>query len=64
MARYNGQVNLKEWAESRGVAYVTARRWYAPGPRPQGWRPDSGRRRRDTAGAIWCDGGVRPGVVR
>ncbi|MEX5637263.1 IS607 family transposase [Parafrankia sp. FMc2] len=27
-------MNLKEWAESQGVAYVTARRWYAAGKLP------------------------------
>jgi len=27
-------VNLKEWAEKQGVAYVTARRWYASGKLP------------------------------
>jgi predicted site-specific integrase-resolvase len=27
-------VNLKEWAEEQGVAYVTARRWFAAGKLP------------------------------
>jgi predicted site-specific integrase-resolvase len=27
-------VNLKEWAEEQGVAYVTARRWFATGKLP------------------------------
>jgi len=27
-------VNLKEWAEREGVAYVTARRWFAAGKVP------------------------------
>jgi predicted site-specific integrase-resolvase len=27
-------VNLKEWAKEQGVAYVTARRWYAAGRLP------------------------------
>jgi len=27
-------VNLKEWAEREGVAYVTARRWFAAGKLP------------------------------
>jgi predicted site-specific integrase-resolvase len=27
-------VNLKEWARNQGVAYVTARRWYAAGRLP------------------------------
>jgi predicted site-specific integrase-resolvase len=27
-------VNLKEWAEEQGVAYVTARRWFAGGKLP------------------------------
>jgi predicted site-specific integrase-resolvase len=34
MAGYDVDVNLKEWAESQGVAYVTARRWYAAGKLP------------------------------
>jgi predicted site-specific integrase-resolvase len=29
-----GLVNLKEWAREQGVAYVTARRWYASGTLP------------------------------
>jgi predicted site-specific integrase-resolvase len=32
--RYDGGVNLKEWAASQGVAYVTARRQYAAGTLP------------------------------
>jgi predicted site-specific integrase-resolvase len=31
---YNVHVNLKEWAEREGVAYVTARRWFAAGKLP------------------------------
>ena len=31
---YNDHVNLKEWAEREGVAYVTARRWFAAGKLP------------------------------
>jgi predicted site-specific integrase-resolvase len=31
---YNGHVNLKEWAQREGVAYVTARRWFADGKLP------------------------------
>ena len=31
---YNVHVNLKEWAEREGVAYVTARRWFASGKLP------------------------------
>ena len=27
-------MNLKEWAEQKGVAYVTARRWFAAGKLP------------------------------
>jgi predicted site-specific integrase-resolvase len=34
MAGYGGLVSLEEWAESQGVAYVTARRWYAAGSLP------------------------------
>jgi predicted site-specific integrase-resolvase len=32
--RYDRRVNLKEWAASQGVAYVTARRQYAAGTLP------------------------------
>lgn len=31
---YSGHVNLKEWAGSQGVAYVTARRWFNAGTLP------------------------------
>jgi len=31
---YTVHVNLKEWAEQEGVAYVTARRWFAAGKLP------------------------------
>jgi predicted site-specific integrase-resolvase len=31
---YDGHVNLKEWADREGVAYVTARRWFAAGKLP------------------------------
>jgi predicted site-specific integrase-resolvase len=31
---YTRHVNLKEWAEREGVAYVTARRWFAAGTLP------------------------------
>jgi predicted site-specific integrase-resolvase len=34
MPRYSRQVNLKEWAAEQGVAYVTARRWFAAGKLP------------------------------
>lgn len=34
MTIYTRQVNLKEWAEREGVAYVTARRWFAAGTLP------------------------------
>jgi predicted site-specific integrase-resolvase len=34
MVVYNVHVNLKEWAEREGVAYVTARRWFAAGKLP------------------------------
>src|ERR1700758_4404116 len=34
MGIYNVHVNLKEWAEREGVAYVTARRWFAAGKLP------------------------------
>ncbi|WP_198541206.1 hypothetical protein [Frankia soli] len=27
-------MSLKRWADSRGVAYVTARRWFAAGELP------------------------------
>jgi predicted site-specific integrase-resolvase len=32
--RYDVRVNLKEWAQSQGIAYVTARRQYAAGTLP------------------------------
>jgi predicted site-specific integrase-resolvase len=34
LVRYDVRVNLKEWAESQGVAYITARRQYAAGTLP------------------------------
>ena len=34
MIIYNDDVNLKEWAAREGVAYVTARRWFADGKLP------------------------------
>jgi predicted site-specific integrase-resolvase len=34
MSIYTEHVNLKEWAEREGVAYVTARRWFAAGRLP------------------------------
>ena len=34
MIVYNGHVNLKEWAAREGIAYVTARRWFADGRLP------------------------------
>jgi predicted site-specific integrase-resolvase len=32
--RYDARVNLKEWAASQGIAYITARRQYAAGTLP------------------------------
>jgi predicted site-specific integrase-resolvase len=32
--RYDARVNLKEWAASQGIAYITARRQYAAGALP------------------------------
>jgi predicted site-specific integrase-resolvase len=32
--RYDGHVNLKQWARQQGVSYATARRWFAAGKLP------------------------------
>ncbi len=34
LVRYSAHVNLKEWAAREGIAYVTARRWFAAGKLP------------------------------
>jgi len=58
-------VNLKEWAESRGVAYVTARRWYAAGKLPVPARKVGGlilvgEPVTHHATSLWCTRGCRP----
>jgi len=62
---YTVHVNRKEWADQEGVAYVTARRWFAAGKLPVPARKVSGLIlvSQEEPRATRCRG-VRPRIIR